>query len=230
MKAQIRNLEAGLPNSRVEIQLPKAEAFHPKHGNPNVARSAKSETHIPQPETHIPQSAIPNPQSDCFVENAGLILIAPFFKALFKNLDLLDKNAFQSKSAQQKAVLITQYLVTSKSQIFESQLILNKLLCGYSLTESLPTDLLLTEKDKKECLELLETVKSHWKALKNTRIETLQAQFLNRKGKLKLQKDLHWSLTVERETIDILFEVTPLNWNFSFVKLPWMAQPIHTEW
>jgi hypothetical protein len=216
----LRIAESGaLQNSDSKTQNPESEIPIPKTKN-----------QIPKTETHIPKSEIQNPKSECFIENAGLILIAPFFKTFFKNLDLLDKNAFKNKVAQQKAVLITQYLVTSKAQVFEHQLIMNKLLCGYALSESLPTDLVLTETDKNECLELLETVKSHWKALKNTRIETMQTRFLSRKGILVLQNDKHWSLTVERETIDILFEATPLNWNFSYVKLPWMAQPILTEW
>ena len=166
-----------------------------------------------------------------FIHNAGLILIAPFFRHVFEALGFIENKAFTTIEMHQRAVLLSQYLVTHETQLPEYQLVLNKLLCGYPLDETLPATFEPTEAEQKACTELYETIKENWGAMKRTSEGVFRTSFLQRMGKLqKRTMDEAWQLTVERQTIDILFETVPPKWSFGFVKLPWMVSPIWTEW
>jgi Contractile injection system tape measure protein len=166
-----------------------------------------------------------------FIHNAGLILIAPFFRHLFESLGFIENKAFLSVEIQQRAVLLSQYLVTHEKQLHENQLVLNKLLCGYPLDETLSSRFEPTETEQSACTELYETIRENWLAMQRTSEGVFRNSFLQRIGKLqKREADESWQLTVERQSIDVLFETVPPKWSFSFIKLPWMVSPIWTEW
>jgi hypothetical protein len=66
--------------------------------------------------------------------NAGLIILHPFLVPFFNKTGLLDQQQqWINTAAQQRAVLLTQYLVTGEEKISEFYLPLNKLLCGYPM-------------------------------------------------------------------------------------------------
>ena len=72
-------------------------------------------------------------QESFLIQNAGLILLWPFLSRLFDKLNLLEKGEFVDDDSHQKAILLTEYLVTGKMEFEESFLALNKIICGAPL-------------------------------------------------------------------------------------------------
>jgi len=162
-----------------------------------------------------------------YISNAGLILIANYFPAFFKQLKLLDDGKFTSKDNQVKAVFLLHYLCTGTEEAPEYILPFNKILCGLPSEEPLPSYLSLNENEKNECRELLSEVIYNWQKLGNSSIEALQEAFLNREAILSYENN-GWKLLVERKGYDVLIDSLP--WSFSHTKLSWMQDLITTEW
>ena len=162
------------------------------------------------------------------IGNAGLIILNPFLVPFFTKVGLLDnKQQWISSDAHQRAVLLSQYLVEGETQIPEFRLTLNKLLCGYPLQDTLDNKLVLTDLEKAEAESLLLSVIEHWRALKNTRVSTLQASFLQRPGKLT-STEKGWHLLVEQQPFDVLVQSIP--WTIGRIKTPWMEDGLLVDW
>ena len=163
------------------------------------------------------------------VYNAGIILLHPFFSALFKNLDLLNEEGlFKNEKCREKAMLILDYLVNGADRSEEYELVIYKILCGW------PVDQFVSIKPKKlnrsesqECDALLSHVIAHWAALKSTSIQGLRESFLKRKGVLK-KAESGWNLKIPYQTYDILLDRLP--WSYSVIKLKWTNDHLYTAW
>ena len=147
---------------------------------------------------------------------------------MLKELGLINaQQLWLDEVSRSKGVLITQYLVQGEEHIEEPNLLLNKLICGMEFEETLENKLILTDKEKHLCNELLEAVISHWPALKNTSIDGLRNSFLYRRGKLVLDFDSN-QLLVEQKAWDVLMAQLP--WGVGVVKTPWMKKLLHVNW
>ena len=164
-----------------------------------------------------------------FIDNAGLVILAPYLSRYLKKLDCLEENEFRSETEQEKAMQAIQFLVTGIQNSPEQTLVLPKLLCNWPFEKALPLneETLLTEDDIAIGISLLNAVKENWPQLKNTSIEGLRESFLQRSGSLEKLEE-HWQLNVENKSFDILLDTLP--WTFSIIKLPWMELPIHVKW
>ena len=162
-----------------------------------------------------------------YISNAGLVLLHPFLQILFEELMLTKENQWIDRYSIYKAVFVLQYLVNGKEASEESNVMLNKLLCGIEIDEVLITESKINAKTKMECKALLKDVIKHWSILKNTSVEGLRDTFLQRNGKLS-KVDNGWLLQVEQKTVDILLSHLP--WGVSTIKLPWMKEMISVEW
>ncbi|MFS8615384.1 MAG: contractile injection system tape measure protein [Solitalea sp.] len=162
-----------------------------------------------------------------YISNAGLVLLHPFLHHLFENIGHTVKNAWNSPELRHRSLVLTQYLVHGKDEYAEQDLLLNKLLTGYPLEAPLPLDTVLSDFEKKEAEELLESVIAHWKALRNTGIAAFQGTFLQRAGKLS-KRDKGWLLEVDQQVQDVLLGKIP--WGFSTIKTPWMNEILAVEW
>jgi Contractile injection system tape measure protein len=162
-----------------------------------------------------------------YISNAGLVLIANYLPAFFNELKLLEEGNFINKSNQVNAVFLLHYLCTEREEAPEYILPLNKILCGLSMDETLPSSVLLDEDEKKECDELLNEMIINWQKIGNLSIDGLRESFLNREGIL-IYENTGWKLKVEKEGYDLLLESLP--WSFSHIKLSWMQDLIITEW
>ena len=168
-------------------------------------------------------------QSEFFIANAGLVIAALYFKPLFEGFGWLEDKNFISKAIQQKAIHITQYLVTGEQQPAEFDLTLNKILCGWPVSETLDRNTPLSEHEMQEAMSLLEAIVKHWTMLGNSSIEALQSTFLQRKGKLTYESGIQqWILNVEKTGFDICVERLP--WTISVIKLPWMTDKLIVDW
>jgi len=161
------------------------------------------------------------------VQNAGLILVAPFLPRLFGTLNLLENQMFTSVEAAVKSVHLLQYLATGLTETPEQSLVFNKVLCGLSLETPIPLRVELSEDEKDLCMSLLKAVLSNWEIMKNSSVVNLRGAFLLREGTLREQPD-RWLLHVEKKTYDIVLDYIP--WTISMVKLPWMEKRIEIEW
>ncbi|KAF0236155.1 MAG: hypothetical protein FD181_2970 [Prolixibacteraceae bacterium] len=160
--------------------------------------------------------------------NAGLVLVHPFLRYFFEGLNLLNAELqFRSGADVFKAAHLLQFIATGEEATLEACLPLNKILCGLGVTEPVPLNVPISGEEKKECLFLIKTVLERWEALKTTNPAALRDTYLQRRGILK-QTGQSWTLTVERNTFDVMLEKLP--WSFSLVKLPWYEQILNVEW
>lgn len=162
-----------------------------------------------------------------YVGNAGLAILYPFLRGLFKNVGYTDENKWINEDSRCRALSLTQYLITGEDEYAEFLLMLNKVLTGHPLEQTLPVEIVLSDYEKNEAIDLLKSVVSHWTALKNTSIDGLRSTFLMREAKLSLNEN-GWLLQVEQKTVDILMNKLP--WGISIVKTPWMDKKMHVEW
>ncbi len=161
------------------------------------------------------------------VSNAGLVLAAPFLPYFFKGLGLVEHKQFVSREAQNRGVLLLQALLDDSFSYEESDLLLNKILCGIPPDEPIPVSFSPTETEKEEIKNLLEAMVRQWTALKSTSGESMAKGFFPREGSLK-RVSKGYQLTIARISIDILLNRLP--WAISIIKLPWMEETLFTEW
>lgn len=159
-----------------------------------------------------------------YIDNAGIIVLHPFLKHFFTNIDLLKDDELKDKEL---AVQLLHYIATGNEEDWEHTMLFEKFLCDMSLDFPLSKKSLITKKHKKEVEELLDAVLENWKLLGNSSRELLQNEFLARPGKL-FQDNVSPRLVVERKTQDILLD--QLSWNISIIKLPWTKQIIYATW
>jgi hypothetical protein len=158
--------------------------------------------------------------------NAGLVLLLPFIKPLFENLNLVDNNVFISETAKYKACSVLHFLATGTAPENEQELMLPKILCGVEIYEFVEPLDINEENVKIEVNDLLKSVIQYWEVLKNTSVDSLRETFLKRDGQLKIESA--FLLQVSNSGVDILLSKLP--WGFRNYKLPWMQKSIITEW
>jgi hypothetical protein len=159
-----------------------------------------------------------------FISNAGLVLIAPYLPTLFRHVNLLEDGKPVDIA---RAISLLQYLVYEEAAFEEFETVLDKILCGLPLNESIPERHTLTVEEKEQSEGLLQSVIEHWSILKNTSPTGLRQSFLQREGKLVF-KGNQWELTVQKKSFDILLDYLP--WNISMIKLPWMPYLLNVKW
>ncbi|MDP9075939.1 MAG: contractile injection system tape measure protein [Bacteroidota bacterium] len=169
----------------------------------------------------------PNEGDVIYVNCSGVVMLHPFLKPYFESLELAVNGRFLTEDARSRAVLLLHYIATGETEAAEFDLTLQKILCGQSMEDTLPSSIELTDKEVTETDNLLRSVLSHWEPLKNTSIDGFRGTFLQRNGNLEL-KDSGWLLTVEQKTIDILLGKLP--WGFSTIRLPWMQEMLSVDW
>jgi hypothetical protein len=162
-----------------------------------------------------------------FIGNAGLVLLHPFLTLLFENTGYIYNKAWTSEEHKQRALALTQFMITGADEFPEFDLALNKILIGYPMENTLPSEIQLSKFEKQEATDVLKSVIRHWVVLKDTSIEGLQSSLLRREGKLLLTES-GWRLQIEHKTTDILVDRLP--WSFSVVKTPWMDVKLNVDW
>ncbi|MCF6334000.1 MAG: hypothetical protein L3J11_12015 [Draconibacterium sp.] len=161
------------------------------------------------------------------VQNAGLILLHPFFKSFFFEIGIVDKQGDFVKEKLDLAVQSLHFIATGNENVFEGNLVFEKFLCGVPLKMPIQKESLLTDVIKAEVAVLMKEVIKHWPALKNSSPNDLRQMFIQRDGKI-IQKEDKYKLIVERKAQDVLLE--KLSWNISMVKLPWKKELLIVEW
>jgi contractile injection system tape measure protein len=163
------------------------------------------------------------------VRCAGLVLLHPFLPRLFESTGLRRAGALGLlRGALPRAAALLHWLATGRGEALEFELGLVKVLLGERPETTLLTGGgLLTADDRAEAEALLAAAIGHWRVLKGTTPAGMRSSFLKRGGLLR-EGDAGWRLQVEPAAFDVLLDHLP--WGISVVKLPWMNQPIFTEW
>ena len=204
-----------------------------KRENPAFPDNIANNTDKPLKETTMAQTGnkkkkpVPDASDLINVNNSGVVILHPFLKRYFGDLDLLADGDFINTDSRARAVLLLNYLATGEGDAAEFDLTLQKILCGYPLEDTLPSSIILTDKEKAESDNLLKAVIDHWEPLKNTSIAGFRGTFLQRNGNIEL-KESGWLLKVEQKTVDILLGKLP--WGFSTIRLPWMQKMLSVDW
>jgi hypothetical protein len=187
--------------------------------------AAMSPRRAPQPATddtdRMPSLLVPA---------AGLVLLHPFVPRLFAACKLVtDERSDTIDDAQRpRAAALLHWLAHGDAygEALEFELPFVKLLLGLAPDDALAPHG-LTDSDRAEGEALLQSVIAHWSALRNTGIDALRVNFLQRRGLLEA-RDGAWHLRVQTEAFDMLVALLP--WGIGFVRLPWMTRPLITDW
>ncbi len=168
-----------------------------------------------------------------WVDDAGQVLLAVYAERLFKHLTLLDQGRFRDEAARATAVQCLQQLCHSEQAREACDSVLSRLLCGAGPSALLPAVPPLPAETQALLEQLLQAVIAHWKALGHTSVAGLRETFLQRQGRLLLDKSRDdapptWRLRVARRGFDVLLDRLP--WSFSTIRLPWMEGVLHVEW
>lgn len=161
------------------------------------------------------------------VRNAGIVLLSPFIPRLLERLNFTADGHFTHQQNREKAALFLQYVVTGKQSTTNSELALNKIICGLSPESILSGNIGITPEDTALSDQVLNALISNWRALGSTSEEGLRENFLIRDGFLSESPE-QWKLTVERKAFDVLLNQCPFS--FSLIKYPWMEKPLVVEW
>lgn len=164
------------------------------------------------------------------INNAGLILLTPWFPRLFSMLGLLNEKGkgFKDLESKKRAVFIIQRVATLEERDYTMMdLIFNRILVGLPLGEPLPDRMHLTNEEMEATDSMLEGVKCNWPQMANTSVKGFQHSFIERKGVLEMQEE-RMLLTVELRSYDLLLDSLP--WGYKLVRFPWLEKRIHVNW
>jgi len=171
------------------------------------------------------QAPFPGNAADpLYIEDAGLVIVAPYLPAFFRKLNLIEAGKISDPTT---ALSLLHYLTFGALPQHEAQLVLPKILCGVLLETPADVATALSEEQLHEADELLGAVIANWSILKNTSVEGLRNTFLHREGALELRNS-EWSLRIQRTGVDVLLDHLP--WTISLIQLPWMPHPLRTDW
>lgn len=200
---------------QINLEIPK-DFPSPSVNNMMDKESCAATQWKPKERENVENAPLP-------VENAGLILLAPFLQAYFTHLGL----SHTEVDGWSRAPLVLYHLATGHWEAGEWQLVLPKLLCGFPLAANCDTSLKPNNVHTDEANRLLASVIKHWRALKSTSPDGLRINFLQREGWVTLQED-KMVLELSEQAHDILLQFIP--WNFRLIKWPWSHRIITVKW
>ena len=161
------------------------------------------------------------------IQNAGLIILWPFFYRLFDKCGYLINRKFKDDLSIQKGILLMQYLVTGSLKTNENELVLNKILCGVAQRTPVDVKIDIDDIEIEMCDSLLKGVLQNWQKLGNSSVATLRETFLIREGILT-RNELDYNLDIVKETFDMLLDTIP--WNISMIQTTFMENRIIVDW
>lgn len=177
------------------------------------------------PKSAEPESTPPpSDEEEWYVENAGLILLNPFIRGFLQEYEACDAEQIIDPNL---ALYLLQYLATGKEEAWESELVLNKILCGLPLDFVVKPPVKLPENLKAESEKLITACIKYWPVMQGTSVEGFREAFLKRGGKIS-QQFVGYQLTVELKPYDMLLAEVP--WNINIVGFNWMQKPLKINW
>ena len=195
-----------------------------KHNYANFKNQLSEELFLKEEEGGLEEE---NETDSIVIQNAGLIILWPFFFRLFDKCGFIIDKEFKDEESLQKGILLTQYLVTGSTEFNENELVLNKILCGAPQFMNVDVTLEVDEVYLDLCESLLKGVLKNWEKLSNSSVQTIRETFLIREGILR-PVELDYKLNVIKGTFDMLIETIP--WNISIIQTTFMKNKITVDW
>ena len=163
-----------------------------------------------------------------YTDDAGLVLLHPFFRPLFSRLDLLDEqDKFLTLDSQIRAVHLVKCLADGfEKEQEDNDLLFCKLLCGLPREFLIDDGFRIKEREKQEIEELYRAILQYWNPFKSSSYESMRQAFLKRKGSVEMDEK-GYVVRVSGSSIDILMDDLP--WEISMFFLPWTS-PFLVEW
>lgn len=162
-----------------------------------------------------------------YINNAGLVILAPFLSRFFEMLEMTEDGLFRTEADAERAVHLLQYLASGQQETPEHLLVFNKILCGLPLDHPISSSIEITEEEASVADSLLNAVLQNWGKMQNSSVENLRGSFLIRDGRLLVEED-NWALKVDSKTYDVLLSFLP--WSISLIKLLWMRGSVVVKW
>lgn len=159
---------------------------------------------------------------------AGLIILHPYLKMFFKNIDIPFENKNQIPPKHYDLAAHTlYYLATAQTHGYESDMQFIKWLLNIPEGIVIDRNYKVSQQIIDESENLLSSVIENWTALKNSSNDTLRTLFFHRTASLKEDAN-GYQLHFERKAQDVLLHQLP--WNIGIVKLPWKQKLIQISW
>lgn len=220
-------MEQNLPSKSMFWQGVVENLRTPTNDQAELSTLSKELAHLESQEKRTAESKSPAIDELVVIHNAGLVLTAAFLPRFFENLGLVKSREFISEQAKVKGAIILQEMLGTGQEYDETDLILNKLLCGLAPASALGLLPKIETTDKKEIALLLESMATQWTALKSSSGKMIAEGFFRREGSLrKVHKG--YQLQIQRLPFDMLLDRLP--WTIGMIKLPWMEELISVEW
>lgn len=162
------------------------------------------------------------------VENAGLVIFAPYLEMLLDRAGLLQNKRFPSLDHATRGIFLLHHLISGQSEAEEFQLLLNRILCNVPLDQPLPLSVEAGDDWPELTKGLIDAVIHHWITLGDSSQDSLINTFIKREGSLRFDQEEGWSLHISEGPYDML--LTSLPWAISTINLPWMEQPLRVSW
>ena len=231
VKILLRNLTAGLQSfDRAayaavvrELDAAAGKLPHTVQYKPGFGREEKSK---PAQAENIPRTGEDNLE-EIAVQNAGMVIAAPYLPRLWNILGLTEKEMFKNIQAAERAVHLLQYMTHERTETPEYDLAINKILCGVDLYFPVAGQIDITEKEQEAIEGLIRGMIQNWQTIGRTSVQGFRESFFQRRGQLILRDDA-WHLKVEERAFDMLLDSIP--WGFSTIKDPWMERVVYVDW
>lgn len=188
---------------------------------------AEQDQRLGQPESESFDEKALESGEVIYVENAGMVIAAPYLERFFSLLHLTEKGAFKNREAAERAVHLLQFMVDTSTETPEVSLVLNKVLCGVKTGTPIVREIAITEEEKTVITGLIEGMIANWRQIGKTSVQGFRESFLQREGRLERRGE-DWRLTVLPKAFDMLLDHIP--WSFSMIKLPWMERMMYVKW
>lgn len=205
-----------------------------EHGETNLGKELYEQLDMYQKKNDIEdllESEVIKEKQIWTIENAGLVLLAPFLPRLFQYVGYLNSEGkdFLNDENRIRAIFLLQYIVYGEERNHkESDLFLNRILVGLKCVSPVPLFCKLTEKEIQLVDSMLGAVKQQWEKVKNTSDGGFRVSFLQRSADLRCDNEQTWQMKVHERGYDVLLEMVP--WTFKMIKHSWMEKMIVVEW
>ena len=212
-----------------EIPLPKLPGSNQTIFETISISDSKKKVEITQASTDDKPPMVTEIDNEVWlIENAGLVIFAPYIEMLFDRANLLEDRSFPSSDQAIQAIFLLQHIITGENKAEEYQLLLNRVLCNYPLDQPLPLSVEPAEDWPELTRGLIGAVIQHWNTIGDTSPKSLIQTFIKRQGSLRFDNEEGWSLHIPEGPYDLL--LTSLPWAISTINLPWMDHPLRVEW
>lgn len=158
------------------------------------------------------------------VSNAGMVLMHPFAKQVFEDLGLLEGLDFISQKSRERAVCIWQYLATGRDDFLDRQMLIPKILTGYSLNKTVDP-LPISEFEREVCRRHLDRLLRYWDLASD--LDELRRRFFDRKGVLEKGQE-GYNIYIEHKSDDDT--VTGSFQSPVSVRWPWQRESLLVFW